>query len=115
MNKGVFFFGRVLESRYTFPKKTTKFLMNSDLLHSAILKLPLGYSEGRYLGKRYGLTRTDFNGGRSIKVYAEALGDIDFISFNYYRTQAENLLKPCEMPKTLVIRFLMGFVVISDS
>ena len=89
--------------------------MNPDLLNRIILKLSIGYSEGIYSGKRYGLTRTDFNGGRSSKVYAEALGGNDFIGFNYYRTQTENLLKPCEMPQIHVIRFLKGFVVISDS
>ena len=45
-----------------------------------------GFSEVVYEGKRYGVTRTDFNQGKSIKIYAEELGGNDFISLNYYMT-----------------------------
>ena len=68
--------------------------------------LPIGYSEVIYQDRKYGVTRTDFNNGKSIKLYAEALGGNDFISLNYYITSKENLLKPCEMPKEKVIHFL---------
>jgi peptide-methionine (S)-S-oxide reductase len=68
-------------------------------------KIPLGYSKASYLGKTYGVSRTDFNQGKSIKVYAEELGGKDFISFNFYQTQQE-LLKPCEMPLEKVLDFL---------
>jgi peptide-methionine (S)-S-oxide reductase len=57
----------------------------------------------------YGLRRTDFNDGRSTKVYAEELGRTDFISFNYYRTASAEYLKPCEMPEEKVLDFLRGF------
>ena len=69
-------------------------------------RIPEGYSIGRYLGKRYGISKTVFNQGKSVKLYAEALGDTDFVSLNYYSTQKAGLLKPCEMPKEKVLHFL---------
>lgn len=71
-----------------------------------IQKLPIGYSEGLYKGEKYGITRTDFNNGKSIKVYAKSLRGTDFISLNYYITSKDELLKPCEMPEKKVIDFL---------
>ncbi|WP_460217760.1 peptide methionine sulfoxide reductase [Psychroserpens sp. MEBiC05023] len=71
-----------------------------------ILLLPKGYSEVTFQHKKYGITRTDFNQGKSIKVYAEELSGNDFISLNYYITSNEELLKPCEMPEDKVIQFL---------
>ncbi|XCF06724.1 peptide methionine sulfoxide reductase [Tamlana crocina] len=68
--------------------------------------LPMGYSVVEYQNKKYGVTRTDFNNGKSFKVFAEALGDTDFISLNYYITKQSEQLKPCEMPAQKVIHFL---------
>lgn len=71
-----------------------------------IKMLPVGYSEVMYEGKKYSVVRTDFNDGKSMKVYAEESGGNHFISFNYYMTSAGALLKPCEMPEYTVIHFL---------
>lgn len=71
-----------------------------------IITLPAGYSEVNYRDKRYSVSRTDYNAGRSIKIYAEELGGNHFISFNYYFTAKSNLLKPCEMPEQEIIHFL---------
>lgn len=71
-----------------------------------IKNLPIGYSEVMYEHKKYGVTRTDFNNGRSIKLYAKELGGKDFISLNYYITSTKRNLRPCEMPKEKVIHFL---------
>ncbi len=65
-----------------------------------------GYTEGIYNNKKYGLTKTTFNKGKSIKFYAKELGGKDFISLNYYITKSKELLKPCEMPEKKVIHFL---------
>ena len=73
---------------------------------SNIKRLPLGYSEGIYNTKKYGITKTVFNNGKSVKIYAEELGGTDFISLNYYITLNKELLKPCEMPEQKVIEFL---------
>lgn len=70
-------------------------------------KVPEGYSEGIYEGKKYGLTKTTFNDGKSIKFYGDELGGNNFVSLNYYITMHKELLKPCEMSAQKVINFLM--------
>jgi len=75
-------------------------------LEGIIRKIPEGYRKVLFKGQAYGLSRKDFNQGKSTKVYAEELGGRDFISFNYYFTSHQNLLKPCEMPKSRVIDFM---------
>ncbi|MEO7523118.1 MAG: peptide methionine sulfoxide reductase [Ferruginibacter sp.] len=75
--------------------------------------LPTGYSEVNYKEKRYGVSRTDFNHGKSIKIYAEELGGNHFVSFNYYHTSQSGLLKPCEMPEEEIIHFLEHFSLIN--
>ncbi|WP_417443235.1 peptide methionine sulfoxide reductase [Joostella sp.] len=79
------------------------------MIIESIKELPLGYSEVEYQQKKYGVTRTDFNAGKSIKVYAEELGGNDFISLNYYITSTAENLKPCEMPQQKVIHFLKNY------
>ena len=74
-----------------------------------IQQIPQGYSEVQYEDRKYGLSRKDFNAGKSIKVFAEQLGGKDFISFNYYLTSGEHQLKPCEMPTEKVRHFLLNF------
>ena len=56
-------------------------------------KVPEGYSEGIYEGKKYGLTKTTFNDGKSIKFYGDELGGNNFVSLNYYITRSKELLK----------------------
>lgn len=82
------------------------------MLLDKIQNLPIGYSEVTFKTKRYGLTRTDFNNGKSIKIYAEELGGKDFISLNYYITSTSEKLKPCEMPEQKVIDFLNNYKLI---
>lgn len=77
----------------------------SELLKN-IQGFPTGYSVVWYQDKKYGLTRTDFNKGKSIKLYAEELGGNDFISLNYYMMTHSERLKPCEMPQKKVIDFI---------
>ena len=71
-----------------------------------IKQFPRGYSYATFNGKKYGITRTDFNYGKSFKIFAQELGGNDFISMNYYITSTSESLKPCEMPKQKVIHFL---------
>ncbi len=79
-----------------------------------LLEIPIGYSEMRYQAEKYGVTRTDFNNGRSIKLYAEELGGTNFISLNYYITTASEILKPCEMPEQKVVGFIMNAVPVAE-
>lgn len=60
-----------------------------------IKQLPVGYSEVKYNNKKYGVTRTDFNQGKSFKIFAKELKGKDFVSLNYYITSKKELLKPC--------------------
>jgi hypothetical protein len=69
-----------------------------------------GYSEGTYLKKTYGITKTTFNSGKSYKIYGDELGGTNFISLNYYITKERHFLKPCEMPKEKVVEFLKSVV-----
>lgn len=84
------------------------------ILKKLILNIPLGYSEVIYKNRKYGVTRTDFNNGKSLKVFAEELGGTDFISFNYYITSQNDLLKPCEMPSEKVLDFLKNISIIHN-
>ncbi len=77
-----------------------------------IMLLPKGYSEVIFQDKKYGITRTDFNKGKSIKIYAEELAGNDFISLNYYITSDKELLKPCEMPDEKVLQFLNNMIIL---
>ncbi|WP_206422610.1 hypothetical protein [Nocardioides pantholopis] len=74
-----------------------------------VARLPLGWSEVEYAGRRYGLSRTVQVGGRSEKVYAEELGGSDVVSANLYRPrQGPAVLRPCEMSAAKVTSFLAG-------
>ena len=73
-----------------------------------------GYSEGIYNQKKYGLTKTTFNNGKSIKFYGEELGGNDFVSLNYYITKGKELLKPCEMAEQKVIHFLQNVALVES-
>lgn len=75
-----------------------------------MLHLPSGHHFGEYGGRRYGLTVSVHNDGRSRKLYAEELGGADFVSLNVYHTSAGVRLKPCEMPAEKVIAFVEGVV-----
>ncbi len=77
-------------------------------LYKKIEKIPIGASEIQIDGKKYLVSRKDFNQGKSTKVYAEELGGSDFISFNFYKTAKGDRLKPCEMPVQKVLDFLQA-------
>ncbi len=60
-----------------------------------------------YKGEIYGISKSEFNGGRSIKIYAESLSANNFVSLNYYKTSKGDVLRPCEMTKEKVRNFLL--------
>lgn len=72
-------------------------------------RVPPGWTEVAYEGRRYGLSRTDRAGGHSVSVYAEQLGGTDVVSANVYRTADGDVLRPCEMPAAKVLAFLEGW------
>ena len=69
-------------------------------------RIRVGYSEGWYNHRKYGITKQVFNREQSFKVYAEELGGKDVISLNYYVTAQQDALRPCEMSAQKVIHFL---------
>ena len=69
-------------------------------------RIPLGWSETSYAGRRWGLTRTVHGDGRSQSVMAEELGGTGLVSANAYRLGGGMVLKPCEMPAEVVLDFL---------
>ncbi|WP_244963032.1 peptide methionine sulfoxide reductase [Nocardioides dongkuii] len=72
-------------------------------------RLPEGWSEVDFAGRRYGVTRTVRLGGRVQSVYAEELGGTDVISANLYLpADGEERFRPCEMPAEKVLAFLAG-------
>ena len=71
--------------------------------------LPDGYSRVRYRNRLYGMSVRRFNGGRSLKLFAEALDGGDHVSANLYRSRASERLLPCEMSAERVIEFLCAF------
>lgn len=83
--------------------------MNHRSLLKHIQQLPLGYTEVYYNTKKYGVTKSEFNQGKSYKIFAEELGGNNVISLNYYITSKDGILKPCEMPQEKVIHFLENY------
>ncbi|WP_430411565.1 peptide methionine sulfoxide reductase [Kordia sp.] len=77
-----------------------------------IQQLPLGYSEVHYEKAKYGVTKSEFNQGKSYKIYAAELGGNNFVSVNYYITKQAEILNPCEMPKHKVIHFLENYILL---
>ena len=75
-------------------------------IRSIIQQLPDGYSEGTFKGSKYGITKQVFNNNKSFKVLARELKGTDLISLNYYITEKQDLLRPCEMLEKKVIEFL---------
>lgn len=75
-------------------------------LESLIERLPEGWSEVSFHGRRYGLTRRTHGDGQIVTIYAEELGGNDVVSANIYRVKSGDLLRACEMPDAKVIAFL---------
>jgi peptide-methionine (S)-S-oxide reductase len=69
-------------------------------------KLPEGYSEVRYRGARWAVTRTRLQDGKVQKLWAEELGGTGVVSANLYLVTAGEQFRPCEMPASVVLDFL---------
>ena len=80
--------------------------------HNKLLSLANGSYDVLFNNKRYLLSKQTQLDGKLIKVYAQELGANDFISLNYYTNIGDGLLKPCEMPKSKVITFILEIQVI---
>ncbi len=75
---------------------------------AAFEKLPDGYSDGTYEGRRFCLIVRRSNDGRRNSLFAKELGGTDIVSFNLYRfTSGRASLKPCEMSTGKVVAFVL--------
>ncbi|WP_166418457.1 hypothetical protein [Cochlodiniinecator piscidefendens] len=75
---------------------------------SAFDDLPFGTHIGTSGGRSYVFTKSSFSNGNSLKLVADERGGNDYISLNLYRLPSgKALLKPCEMPETKVIEFVL--------
>jgi hypothetical protein len=80
---------------------------------AALDLIPLGYSEGLYRGRRYGMQKTLHAGGKGLKFFARELGGTDFVSLNLYQLALGDLLKPCEMPEAKVRDFILSVTILA--
>ena len=77
---------------------------------AAFEKLPEGYSEGAYEGRRFGLIVRRSEDGRRNSLFARELAGTDIVSFNLYRvTSGRTSLKPCEMSAEKVVALVLDF------
>lgn len=83
-------------------------LVDRDL-SAALDALPIGYSQGWFEGRRWGVTLDASPDGRRCWLYAEALDGSDHVSFNLYRLAGGPVLKPCEMPAAKVVGFTLNY------
>lgn len=73
--------------------------------------LPVGYSEGRFEGRRFGITLSASADGRRRWLYGEERGGTGRVSANlYHLPDGRVALRPCEMPEEWVVEFVLGFV-----
>lgn len=79
-----------------------------------LARLPVGYSEVRYRGRRWSVTRTVQQDGRVEKLWAEELGGRHVVSANLYRASTGDRFRPCEMPAAVVLDFLAGWSPLLD-
>lgn len=76
----------------------------------ALAALPIGTFKGSVKDRRYVISKTMFNAGKSMKLVAEELTGQDYISFNFYRLGTGSRLFPCEMPARTVIDFVLCLI-----
>ncbi|MGO6731241.1 hypothetical protein ACCT24_30355 [Rhizobium ruizarguesonis] len=81
----------------------------SARFEDALAKLPDGYLEGYFGGRRWGVTVKRSEDGKRTWLYGEELGGTDIVSFNLYRLAGSGpILKPCEMSSAKVIEFVLS-------
>ncbi len=76
----------------------------------ALAALSTGTFTGVAAGRRYVVTKSEFSGGKSVKLVAEELGGTDYISFNWYDLAVGAQLRPCEMSASKVTDFVLALV-----
>ncbi len=88
--------------------------LNNSFFHERLLSFEDGAYDVIFDDRRYLFRKETHLDGKLIKVYAEELGDTNFISLNYYPETSNGLLKPCEMPDEKIIDFVTRCHIIYD-
>ena len=83
-------------------------IKTKQIFHTKLLELEDGSFDVFYQEKRYLLSKQTQLKGKLIKLYAQELGNNDFISLNYYTNIGNGLLKPCE----IIIDFVLDLIVL---
>lgn len=77
---------------------------------AAFDRIPEGYSQGAYEGRRFGVTVKRSGDRRRNSLFAKDLAGTDIVSFNLYQlSSGATSLKPCEMPVGKVVAFVLGY------
>lgn len=85
--------------------------MQKNDFENTLAEFPVGYSEGDYRGRRYGVTLHRSHDGKRVSFFARQLAGNDVVSFNLFKLNSGiTALKPCEMPSDKVVAFVKGYV-----
>lgn len=76
---------------------------------AALARIPAGYSEGDYRGRRWCATVRRSADRKRIWLFAEERGGTGTVSFNLYSLRGADVLKPCEMSSQKVIDFVLAY------
>ncbi|MEP1229830.1 MAG: hypothetical protein ABJG88_04075 [Litorimonas sp.] len=80
-----------------------------DVFVARFKALPRGGSDGYFQNRKYSITTKYGHNDRSAWLYAKELGGNNHISFNLYFLKYDKVhLKPCEMPASKVMDFVIG-------
>lgn len=75
-------------------------------LDSLVAAIPQGWSRVDIAGEPWAVTRATHAGGKVISLSAEQLGGTEQLSANVWITSKGPILRPCEVPADMVLRFL---------
>lgn len=85
--------------------------MQKSDFENTLAEFPIGYSEGDYAGRRYGVTLHRSHDGKRVSLFARQLAGNDVVSFNLYKLKSGiSALRPCEMLSDKVVAFVKGYV-----
>jgi peptide-methionine (S)-S-oxide reductase len=74
-------------------------------LAALLAVVPEGWSRADVAGLPWAVTRTTHAGGKVISLGAEQLGGVEQFGANLWITSGGPILRPCEVPAEVVLRF----------
>jgi hypothetical protein len=102
--------GLKTKNRHVIGRARPEGKMSRREFETALARIPKGYSEGSFAGRRYGVTLRCSDDGRRLSLFAKELGGRDVVSCNRYQLRSGvSKLRPCEMSSEKVEAFVLGF------